>query len=688
MTRILIVDDTQDNLYYLSTLLRTHGFEIESARHGAEALAKARMSPPDVVVSDLLMPVMDGYTLLRHWKHDERLNRAPFVVYTATYTDPEDEQLALDMGADAFILKPSEPQDFLSNIQRVVTLRAMPAPPSSTPPDPDERLVLEEYSAALVRKLERKLLQLEDTNRALQEDMAARERAEAARDEARRQASERAALLDALFASAPDAVVQLELDGAIREVNRSTGLFGVELAAGASWLTSGPLEHRAAMAQSFQSVIATGQPTSFELSVNTDAGSATYWNTIAAVVRDGRITGAVAVVRDVTERKNIEAQLIVSDRMASVGNLAASIAHEINNPLMCVSANLPMIEDALVRLARHQQVPPEVFDALHDAREGAERVCVIARDLRIFSRGDEERRGPVDVEQVLESTLRMARNELRQRARLVKRYGKVPPVDSNEARLGQVFLNLIVNAVHAIPEGDYEHQELRIETQFDTFTRRVVISITDTGSGIAPEIQTRIFKPFVTTKPVGVGTGLGLSICHRILTALGASIDFTSKVGRGTTFRVSLPIAPESSGSSRPGQDSRSESGDVLDGRVLLLDDDERLTQVVSRALSSEHEVQVVNSVGDALRLLHTGQRYDLILCDLMMPRVTGMDFYRDLMLLDRKQAEKVVFMTGAAVLPKARAFLDSVDNPRLEKPFELAALRALIHQRLLRERG
>ncbi|HKP57712.1 MAG TPA: response regulator [Polyangiales bacterium] len=687
MTRVLLVDDTQDNLYYLSALLQSHGFEVDSARDGAEALSKARKLPPDVVVSDLLMPVMDGYTLLRHWKHDQRLKTAPFVVYTATYTDPEDEQLALDLGADAFILKPTEPRDFLTNIRRVVTLRAAPPPPSSLPPARDERVLLEEYSATLVRKLERKLLQLEATNRALREDIVARERAEAARDEAQRQASERAALLDALFASAPDAVVQLDLHGTIREANRSCGLLGTEHPIGASWLTVGPPEHRAIMSESFRSVIASGRPSSSELSVTTDGGSATYWVTIAAVVRDGRTMGAVAVVRDVTERKNIEAQLMVADRLASVGNLAASIAHEINNPLMCVTANLPMIEDTMLRLATEQPVAPEVFDALRDAREGAERVCVIARDLRLFARGDEERRGPVDVEQVLDSTLRMARNELRHRARLVKRYGHVPRVDSNESRLGQVFLNLIVNAVHAIPEGDYEHQELRIETQFDTFTRRVNVSVSDTGTGIPPEIQARIFKPFVTTKPVGVGTGLGLSICHRILTALGASIDFTSAVGRGTTFRVSLPTASELGGTVAYGEEAPSDSGVRLSGRVLLVDDDEPLTQVVSRGLAPDHDVQVVHSVGDALRLFQAGQRYDVILCDLMLPRATGMDLYRDLYKLDRRQAGKVVFMTGAAVLPKARAFLDRVENQRLEKPFELTRLRALVHDKLVRER-
>ncbi len=687
MKRILIVDDQQESVYYLSSLLRAHGFEVDSARHGAEALAKARQSPPDIVVSDLLMPVMDGYTLLRQWKQDARLKRAPFVVYTATYTEPEDQQLAHELGADAFIVKPTEPIDILARIQE-----AAMRPPSATPDrapesdERDERALLEQYSAALVRKLEQKMLQLEASNRALQEDVAARVRAEVALDTAQYQASERAALLDALFASVPDVVMQLDLDGTIRVCNRRCALFPTESPEGSSWLTSGPSEHQPAIVQSFRSVVKSGQPESLELNVATDTGSVTYWLSIAPVVRAGRITSVVVVLRDISERKQFEAQLMVADRMASVGNLAASIVHEINNPLMCVTANLPMIEDSLEPLIRDQRVPPEVLDALRDAREGAERVCLIARDLRIFSRADEAARAAVDVEQVLESTLRMARSELRHRARLVKRYQRVPPVAANESRLGQVFLNLILNAVHAMREDDIEPHELSVATEYDSFTRRVTVSISDTGSGIAPEIRPRLFKPFVTTKPVSVGTGLGLSICHRIVTALGGSIDFSDRSGRGTTFRVALPIAAEQTAALEGPAPAPAIA--PVRGRLLVVDDDEGVTQAVRRALANEHEVRTVNSVDDALRLFHAGERYDIVLCDLILPRVTGMELYHELCALDREQAARVIFMTGGVVMPKARAFLDGVDNPRLEKPFELAGLRALIHQRLQRRQA
>jgi CheY-like chemotaxis protein len=174
MTRVLIVDDNEENLYYLRVLLSGHGFAVDSASHGAEALVKARQVPPDLVVSDLLMPEMDGFTLLRHWKIDGRLRTIPFVVYTATYSEAEDERLALNFGADAFILKPAEPEDFLRQIREVQASGAR-VPPTV----PSKPTLLKLYSEVLIRKLEERTLRLEKTNRELQRDVAERRRAAA-----------------------------------------------------------------------------------------------------------------------------------------------------------------------------------------------------------------------------------------------------------------------------------------------------------------------------------------------------------------------------------------------------------------------------------------------------------------------------------------------------------------------------
>ena len=174
MPRVLIVDDREDNLYYLRTLLVAYGYDVEAAAHGAEALKKARHSPPNLVISDLLMPVMDGYTLLRHWKLDEKLKDIPFVVYTATYTAPEDERLAIDLGADAFILKPMEPDDLMARIRQLDCHATDTGSKSARAPRASDQDIVKQYSASLVRKLEEKTIQLETANRALQNEMTER----------------------------------------------------------------------------------------------------------------------------------------------------------------------------------------------------------------------------------------------------------------------------------------------------------------------------------------------------------------------------------------------------------------------------------------------------------------------------------------------------------------------------------
>jgi signal transduction histidine kinase len=384
------------------------------------------------------------------------------------------------------------------------------------------------------------------------------------------------------------------------------------------------------------------------------------------------------------ERRKMQEQLLISDRMASVGTLAAGVAHEINNPLAAVIANLELMTKDLARLAEELDVGDrllEILDELRDARESADRLRHIVRDLKIFSRSTgEERRGPVSVKRVLESSLRMAWNEIRHRARLVKDYADVPNVDGNEARLGQVFLNLIVNAAQAIPEGNAEQNLIRVSTEIDRASGRVAVEVRDSGSGIPAENLTRIFDAFFTTKPIGVGTGLGLSICHKIVTGLGGEIQVTSEVGKGTAFRVLLPatladasVEPRLSTIAPP----------TRRGRVLIIDDEPMVARALGRVLEHEHEVTVAATADDACQRILAGARYDVILCDLMMPQMTGMELHAHLLRQVPDQAGQMVFLTGGAFTAGARAFLDGVPNQRIEKPFDTQHLRSIINDRV-----
>jgi two-component system, NtrC family, sensor kinase len=228
-----------------------------------------------------------------------------------------------------------------------------------------------------------------------------------------------------------------------------------------------------------------------------------------------------------------------------VGTLAAGVAHEINNPLAFVLSNLSFLKEECQLLARDipRERLREMEDVLRETRQGAERVRHIVRDLRTLSRDEGEHLSEVDVCEVIESSLGLVRNELRHRARVVKDLEPVPKVRASEGRLGQVLLNLLINALHALPSGMPNQNEVRVRVR--ALSGQVVIEVRDTGCGISPEVRDRIFDPFFTTKPVGMGTGLGLSICHGIVTSLGGEISVESELGRGSTFRIALPVAQQ-----------------------------------------------------------------------------------------------------------------------------------------------
>jgi signal transduction histidine kinase len=400
------------------------------------------------------------------------------------------------------------------------------------------------------------------------------------------------------------------------------------------------------------------------------------------------------------DRKKMREQLLISERMASVGTLAAGVAHEINNPLAILVANLEFVSEQLTGIpAPHQgavdasggtvdgaspaslaERVARVKQPLRDALEATERVRLIARDLKVFSRaGDEERRGAVDIHAVLESSVRMASNEIRHRARLVKDYGEMPLVEANEARLGQVFLNLIVNAAQAIPEGQAEANEIRLVTRMDG-VGRVVVEVRDTGAGIPQAVLPRIFHAFFTTKPVGIGTGLGLAICHRIVTAYGGEITVESQVGSGTVFRIALPPARADLAEVAP---TESETIRGRRGRILVIDDEPMLCTTIQRVLAGEHDVTIVTAAKDALRRVSGGEEFDLILSDMMMPEMTGMDLHRELVAIAPDQARRMVFMTGGAFTDNARQFLAQSTIASIEKPFKAAVLRETVRSLL-----
>jgi len=487
-----------------------------------------------------------------------------------------------------------------------------------------------------------------------------------------------------LMEHAEDAISILTPDGIIREVNGCwEEVFGRSRAdvVGRPISTFDSPGHEQDNSDSYRSLIEGGSGRSGPITLTRADGSELLMEFSVSAIEVAGERLVLSIGRDVSKQVRSQAQLMVADRMVSIGMLAAGVAHEINNPLAAVCGNLELatrdLERLRMELGESLSVEPLVAE-IADAREAADRVRAIARDLKVFSSMQDDRSVPVDVHRVLDSSLRLGWNEIRHRATVVKEYGAVPLVRANESRLGQVFLNLLVNAAQALPEGSADTHRIRVTTRTDG--DRAVIDISDDGPGMSAGVLRRLFTPFFTTKAAGVGTGLGLAICERIVNGLGGEIGVFSEVGHGTTFRIRLPAAELGSEAEVPSPGAISAS---RRGRILVVDDERMVSELMRRMLAPEHEVEISASAQEALARIAAGERFDVILCDLMMPVMTGMDLYAELARLEPAEAERVIFVTGGAFTVRARAFLDDVSNPRVEKPFDVQTLRRLVNERL-----
>jgi PAS domain S-box-containing protein len=515
----------------------------------------------------------------------------------------------------------------------------------------------------------------------------------------------------------PDGVV-VHRGGRILYVNpegvRRLGYTGSEELVGRSVADITHPDDRAEVASRLARIAATGEP----LELREDRFLKRDGSTVTAEVVALQMTfdGAPAIValtRDVTEQKRLQAQLAQADRLASMGLLAAGVAHEINNPLTYMLLNLerivrelPEIRGAFARVQSEltaslgepaaaailERAGVEVAtqqarilaDRASEAVDGARRVAKIAGDLKVFARADSDERAAVSVNALMNKAIDIAANELRFRATVRRSYGDVPRVMANAGRLTQVFLNLVVNAAHAIEEGAPSENTVEITTRRREGELR--IEVADTGCGIPQEHLARLFEPFFTTKPAGLGSGLGLSICANIVRDHGGRIEVASEPGRGSRFTVCLPESEMSDTmeDATPTPDSTPPPPSVAPARrarLLIVDDERPMRTTLAALLSDRYDVVTADSGAAAIGLLKRDPAFDAVLCDLMMPEVSGVDVYAWIQSEAPALAPRVVFMTGGAFTSRARELLDRVPNRQLEKPFELSALSAALEK-------
>jgi len=687
MSRVLIVDDKEENLYLLRALLQGHGYEVVTAPHGVAALETARQDPPDLIITDILMPVMDGFALCREWKKDERLKRIPFVFYTATYTDERDREFALSLGAEGFIVKPEEPDAFMAIIRETIqqvgsapATRAEPAagaPPRfpTETPEKEESVYLKQYNEALIRKLEAKMEQLEQANCELEQDVAARQMAEAALRESE-------ARFRSLVEAAPEGIF-VQSQGRFVYVNpamlRLFGASRVEDLLGMEIMERIAPECREAVRERIQLQRETGKPAPLmdQEYLRLDGSQVPVETTAVPVRYQGRDAHLV-FVRDITERKQterekakLEAQLAQAQKMESVGRLAGGVAHDFNNLLTVINLYSDMA-------LRSLEPDNPLRQDLEEIRRAGDRAAQLTRQLLIFSRRQPLEMRTLNLNEVLQGLAKMLPRLLGEDILLqMKLAPDLGYIHADPGQIEQVVVNLAVNARDAMSEGGQLTLET-VNTTLDKLFLRlhsgveegeyIMLAVSDTGVGMTEEVKAHLFEPFFTTKGPGKGTGLGLATVYGIVKQHRGHIWVYSEPGLGSTFKVYLPRVEAG-----PAATSRSEEATALprgSETVLVVEDEPAVRSVAVRVLSGlGYQVLEASSGLDALQVAATwGQMIHLLLTDVIMPEMNGKALAEQLTAL--YPALKVLFISGYTDETISRRGVLEEGVAFLQKPF------------------
>ncbi len=682
---VLVVEDDASSMRLMTELLTEAGYRVRPASDAALALRSARARPPALVLLDIQLPGMDGFQVCRLLKADVNTADVPVIFLSGLHED-HDKGKAFQAGAADYITKPIRKEELLARTgAHLAMARARDDAEQSRRAAQAER----DHLQAVLLAAPAAIFVVDETHRVGNVNPAAKLLFGALKPEGKGRSG--------------------DIVGCVHRGDDPRGC-GFGPSCGACDLNAAILEGLAGSAV---------QNRALELDVEVAGHTDRRWLIAnAEPLSAGRQRSVVMALQDVTalrqgqlERDRLQARLVQSDRLASMGLLAAGVAHEINNPLSYVICNLESLTEDLPKLVSAAKRAPTgaaglmtgeartaglddgaealelaaVEDAVSRAAEalaGVRRIGEVARGLGTFARVESADLNNVDVRSALDAAVSMARHEIKYRARVLKAFAEVPAVWASEGKLAQVFLNLLVNAAHAIGEGDVEGNQISLRVW--ATDEHVNVEVADTGAGIAPENLARVFDPFVSSKSIGTGSGLGLAISRNIISEFGGDIRMESEVGVGTRALVRLPVTKRGVEPQPAERPAKAALAREVPGRILIVDDEPTIRSSMRRLLERAHQVTTAGSGAEAKALLERDAAFDVILCDLMMPDMTGMDLHEWLLGHDAAAASRMVFVTGGAYTPRASEYLARAGNRRLEKPFESAALRSIVAELLL----
>ncbi len=664
---VLIVDDIEQNLYLLNFMLTKAGYHAVQAANGKQALALLERESVDLIVSDILMPEMDGYQFCRTCKANDKWKDIPFIFYTATYTTEEDKAFALGLGASRFIIKPQEPEIFLKAVEEVFAQLQDHQLDSSAPAIQDESEYLTLYNQRLVKKLEDKLVQLEERNQQLSDELAARKTAES-----------RVEMLKQTLEQTDEGVLIFDNNEQLVYVNQAyTDISGVShdtlMRPKRNLSTCPGLSEFCRM--NGRHALIKKQRWNGPLQLQNCQG-ASYPSLVSAVPihADNQPIHLALIIRDISKFKLLESQFHEAQKMDAVGKLAGGIAHDFNNMLAAISMNAYLM-----------RVMPGEKEDMNDRLEVIESACEhssdLTRQLLTFARKDNLKMQALDLNEVVNQSVKLVNAGIRPEIRLVVHpYPDDLPLRGNRNQIEHMLINLLNNAIDAVAEIDEACIEIGLEKrscQIDKQANKqhyAMVTVSDNGCGISAENLDHIFEPFMTTKEVGKGTGLGLAMVHGAMENHFGHVEVQSD-GDGTRFSLFFPLnRSESKGRSLPDQSTLRGNGRL----ILLADDNPYFLEAIGKILRFlDFKVLYANDGCEAVALFSqqasSGEAVAAALLDVAMPKKGGVETAQAL--LNEQSELPILFTTGYA-----EHFIPS-DLPGLQharllvKPFAMESL-------------
>ncbi len=679
--KVLIVEDSANDRKLLKMNIEHHGCEVMEAHDGVEALALLHQEQPELIISDALMPRMDGFALLRAVKQESRLAAIPFVFYSAVYTGAEDQELALSLGADAFVTKPLEPQEFWQRLQQVLShcqLRGHALPRMSLP---EEEEFYRRYSAVVASKLDEKVRELEAELARVSELQAERERIirelAHSRDEWER-----------TFNTMPEVITILDKDYRILRCNRATcQLLGVS-----EEEIVGQLCHERLWGESEPCPFCPARQTLNDFRTHQEefaheSHHKTFLVSTTPLFDDsGEVETIIHIAKDITELKEIEAKYHHAQKMEAIGTLAGGIAHDFNNILSAILGYAELIQADLLESDRSTADIAQVIQA-------GKRAADLVRQILTFSRQTEQQRQPLRLQAIVKEVIKLLRPSLPATVTIRQDIDDgCGEVLADASQVHQIVMNLCTNAYQAMRE---KGGVLVLSLARRTIAREssgprqglaagdfVVLTVSDTGCGMDQETQARIFDPYFSTKKAIGGSGLGLAVVHGIVTACGGQIQVTSEPGQGATFTVYLPVLR---GEVAAGLAPDSGEQELPRGteRILLVDDERMIVNLNQRLLESlGYRVTAVSDSTVALTIFtEQPTAFDLVFTDLSMPGMDGIELSRQL--LARRTDLPIILCSGYGDTPEIAAAKGMGIREFANKPILKQTLAAVVRKAL-----